>query len=313
MEMQRQSGMRFLRACAVAAVVVSPISVSAFFDQAHVQPASSLAVEGNRRIEAATVRSYFQAAADGTLDAGALDAGLKSLLATGLFERAEIDRTGARIVVRVVEAPLLGRVVFEGNKKIQDKELTAAVESKTGGTLQRSRVQADVGRSRDIYRRSGRDDARVVPLTVSHGTGRLDLVFEITEGSKTAVKAISFAGNHAFGPRQLKAVIRTGESNLLSFVLRDDIYDTDQIEADRELLRRFYLGKGFADVSVPAAKAEYDDDKKGFTLHFTIDEGPVYRFGKAEVVCNVPGVESSDLQRLLVARERQAGAPGDWS
>jgi outer membrane protein insertion porin family len=303
--MQRQSGMRFLRACAVGAAAIFQVSTSALFDQARSQPAASLAVEGNRRIEAATVRSYFQPAADGSLDAAALDAGLKALLATGLFEKAEIDPAKAQIVVRVVEAPLLGRVVFEGNKKLPDKDLSAAVESKAGGTLQRARVQADVGRIRDVYRRSGRDDVRVMPLTINHGADRLDLVFEITEGARTAVKAISFAGNQAFGPRQLKAVIRTGESNVLSFVLRNDIYDTDQIEADRELLRRFYLSKGFADVSVPSAKAEYDDDKKGFMVHFTIDEGPVYRFGETEVVCNVPGLNSGDLQRLLVAREGQ--------
>src|ERR1700687_4782901 len=123
--MQRQSGMRFLRACAVGAAVVFQVSISAVFDHAHSQSAASLAVEGNRRIEAGTARSYFPPTADGSLDAGALDAGVKALLATGLFERAEIDRANAQIVVRVVEAPLLGRVVFEGNKKIQDKELSA--------------------------------------------------------------------------------------------------------------------------------------------------------------------------------------------
>ena len=259
-------------------------------------------MEGNRRIEAATIRSYFQAAAGASSDAAALDAGLKALLATGLFETVKIDRTNWQLVIRVVEAPLLGRVAFEGNKKIQDKELSTAVQSKPGGTLQRPLVQADAERIRDVYRRSGRDDVRVVPLTVSRGADRLDLVFEIVEGAKTPVKAISFAGNQAFGPRQLKAVIKTGESNVLSFLLRDDIYDADQVEADRELLRRFYLRKGFADVRVPSANVEYDADKKGFTVSFTIDEGRVYRFGETNVVCNVPGVDSNDLRRLLVTR-----------
>lgn len=251
------------------------------------------------------MRSYFQPAADGTLDAAALDDGLKALLATGLFETAEIKRVGEQILVHVVEAAVLEHVAFEGNKKIQDKELTAVVQSKPGGTLRRALVQADVGRIREIYRRSGRDEVAVVPQTVSHGADRLDLVFEITEGAKTAVKAISFVGNQAFGPRQLKAVIRTGESNILSFLLHNDIYDADQIEADRELLRRFYLGKGFADASVRSATAEYDQGKKAFTVTFTIDEGPVYRFGETKVVSNVPGVAGYDLRRLLVAREGQ--------
>src|SRR5258708_14723337 len=231
--MQRHSRMRSMRAYAIAAAVILPVSISAVFDEARSQSAASIAVEGNRRIEAATVRSYFQAAAGGRLAGAGLDAGLKALVGTGLFETADIDRAGEQIVVRVVEAPLLGRVAFEGNKKIQDKELSAAIASKPGGTLQRSLVQADVGRIRDVYRRSGRDDVRIVPQTVAQDADRMDLVFEITEGAKTTVKQISFAGNQVFGPRQLKAVIKTGESNVLSFLLRNDIYDADQIEADR--------------------------------------------------------------------------------
>ena len=288
---------------AIAATLVLAVSSAAPFGQAHAQSAASIAVEGNRRIEAATIRSDFQAAAGAGSDAAALDAGLKALLATGLFETVKIDHADRQIVIRVAEAPLLGRVAFEGNKKIQDKDLSAAVQSKPGGTLQRPLVQADAARIREVYRRSGRDDVRVIPLTISRGADRLDLVFEIVEGAKTTVKEVSFAGNQAVGDRQLKAVIKTGASNMLSFLLRDDIYDPDQIEADRELLRRYYLKKGFADVSVPSADAEYDADKKGFTVRFTIDEGPVYRFGPTGVVSNVPGVDSNELRQLIVARQ----------
>jgi outer membrane protein insertion porin family len=302
--MQRQSKIKAPWAHAIAAALLLTVSNRAFADEPRA-PAASIAVEGNRRIEVATVRSYFQAPVGGSRDDATLDAGLKALLSTGLFETARIDRSGERIVVHVVEAPLLGRVAFEGNRKVQDKELTAAIQSKAGGTLQRALVQADAARIQEIYRRSGRDDVRIVPQTVNHGD-RQDLVFEITEGAKTTVKEISFAGNQAFSPRQLKAVIKTGESNILSFLLHDDIYDADRVEADRELLRRFYLRKGFADVSVPSAKAEYDDGKKAFTVRFTIDEGLAYRFGETSVVSNVPGLDGNALQRLLVAREGQA-------
>jgi outer membrane protein insertion porin family len=300
--MQRQSKMKAPWSCAIAAALLFAISNRLPADEAHTPPAASIAVAGNRRIEAATVRSYFEAPAGGSLDDAALDTGLKALLATGLFETASIDRHGDSIVIHVVEAPLLGRVAFEGNKKVQDKELASAVQSKAGGTLQRALVQADAERIREIYHGQGREDVRIVPQTVSHGD-RLDLVFEITEGAKTTVKEISFTGNQAFGPRQLKAVIKTGESNLLSFLLHDDIYDAGRVEADRELLRRFYLGKGFADVSVPSANAEYDDSKKAFTVRFSIDEGPVYRFGETSVVSNVPGLDGNGLRRLLVVQE----------
>jgi outer membrane protein insertion porin family len=303
-KMPRQSRMRWLRAAAIATLALL-LFIPAVAGGAEPQAAASIAVEGNRRIETATVRSYFQDAASKNLDAAALDAGLKALLATGLFESADITHAGGNLVIHVVEAPLLGRVAFEGNKKIQDKELSAAIQSKPGGTLQRALVQADAERILEIYRRSGRDDVRIVPQTIRHGTDRLDLVFEIAEGAKTTVNEISFAGNQAFGPTQLKAAIKTRQSNVLSFLLHDDIYDKDQLEADRELLRRFYLRKGFADVQVASANVTYDPDKHGFAVRFTIDEGPVYRFGETRVVCNVPGLGSDGLQRLLLARKAQ--------
>jgi outer membrane protein insertion porin family len=290
-----------MRLRAIAGALAGLVLLLAAADQAAAQSPGSIVVEGNRRVDASTVRSYFESAG-GKLDDAALDAGLKRLLATRLFETAEIKRDGGQIKVHVVEAPLIGKIAFEGNKKIEDKKLTAVVQSKAGGALQKPTVQADVERIREVYRGSGRDDVRIVPQTIAHGE-RLDLVFDITEGAKTPVRQISFIGSHAFSDRQLKAVIKTGESNVLSFLLSDDIYDPDKVEADRELLRRYYLAKGYADVSVPSAVAEYDPGKKGFNVKFTVDEGTVYRFGDVNLVSNVPGLQPSDLQRRLMAHQ----------
>jgi outer membrane protein insertion porin family len=259
-------------------------------------------VQGNRRIDAETVRSYFHAAPDGRLDEAARDAGLKALLATGLFDKVTIERAGERLVVHLAEAPVLDRVAFEGNKKIQDKQLTAIIESKPRGTLQRAMVQADVGHIIEAYRHAGRDDVGVVPQIINRGNDRVDLVYVVTEGAKTTVRQINFVGNQVFGKRQLAAVIKTSASNMLSFLTGGDEYDPDRIEADREQLRLYYRSKGYADASVASAKAEYDPAIHGFTLTFSIDEGPLYHFGDVNIVCNVPGLDGEKLRRLLVAR-----------
>jgi outer membrane protein insertion porin family len=259
-------------------------------------------VQGNRRIDAETVRSYFHAGPDGRLDEAARDAGLKALLATGLFDKVTIERAGERLVVHLAEAPVLDRVAFEGNKKIQDKQLTAIIESKPRGTLQRAMVQADVSHIIEAYRHAGRDDVGVVPQIINRGNDRVDLVYVVTEGAKTTVRQINFVGNQVFGKRQLAAVIKTSATNMLSFLTGGDEYDPDRIEADREQLRLYYRSKGYADASVASAKAEYDPAIHGFTLTFSIDEGPLYHFGDVNIVCNVPGLDGEKLRRLLVAR-----------
>ena len=259
-------------------------------------------VEGNRRIDTETVRSYFHAAADGHYDAAALDAALKALIATNLFDNVAIDHAGGRLVVHLTEAKVLDRVAFEGNRKIKDEQLKAVVESKARGPLQRALVQADVGRIMEAYRHAGHDDVGVVPEIIDRGNDRVDLVYEVTEGAKTTVRQINFVGNQAFSNRQLAAVIKTSSTTMLSFLTGGDVYDPDRVAADREQLRLYYRSKGYADASVPTANAEYDPAAKGFTLTFSIDEGPLYHFGAINIDCNVPGLDSEKLRRLLLIR-----------
>lgn len=262
----------------------------------------SIAVEGNRRVEADTIRSYFHAASDGRLDEAARDAALKELFATGLFEKVSIDRAGERIVVHVTEAPVIDHVAFEGNRKVKDPDLAAALESKPRRGLQRAAVQEDVGRIIAAYRHVGRADVRVEPEIIDRGNGRIDLVYRITEGVKTPVRQIDFAGNHVFGKRQLAAVIKTSANNMLSFLTGGDVYDPDRVAQDQEQLRLYYRSKGYADASVPSARAEYDSEAKGFTVTFAIDEGQLYHFGDVGVVCNIQGLDPEKLRRLPLAR-----------
>src|SRR5262245_61430777 len=262
----------------------------------------AIVVEGNRRVEADTIRSHFHAGPGGRYDEAARDAALKSLIASGLFENVSIDRTGEKLVVRVTEAPVLGRVAFEGNKKVKDADLSAAIESKPRGPLQRATVQSDANRIVEVYRHAGRDEVSVKPEIIDRGNGSVDLVYAITEGAKTPVRKVEFTGNRAFGNRQLNAVIKTSAHSVLSFITGGDTYDPDRIAQDRELLRTYYRSRGYADANVTSATAEYDPAQKGFTVTFAIDEGPLYKFGTANVICSIPGVDTGSTSQLALAR-----------
>lgn len=263
----------------------------------------ALAVQGNRRVDADTVRSYFHADVNGRYDAAALDAGLKALVGSGLFDDVKISRADGRTVVRVSEAKVLDRVAFEGNKKVKDAELTGAVLSKPRAGLQRATVQGDVARIIQAYHRVGRDDVRVVPEIIDRGNDRVDLVFTITEGRKTPVRAISFTGNRAYGARQLHAVIKTSATNVLSFVTGGNVYDADRVNEDRELLRQYYRNHGYADAEVTNVSVDYDAANGGYNLTFAIEEGVLYRLAVVDISCNVQGLTCERLRPLVLAQQ----------
>jgi outer membrane protein insertion porin family len=261
--------------------------------------ASSIVVQGNRRVEADTIRSYFKVAPGEHLDAAKIDSALKALYASGLFQDIRISQQGGRLIVTVVEAPVIDRLAFEGDNKIKDEQLQQEIQSKARGTLSRATVQADVQRIIEVYHRNGRFDVQVVPKIIERPNNRVDLIFEIKEGEKTGVKKIVFVGNHAYTDYRLKEVIKTSTSNLLSFLQTTDVYDPDRIEADRDLIRRFYLSHGYADVQVVAATGEYDPAQKGFIITFTIEEGPLYHFGTVDIQSNIRAVDPQSLRSIL--------------
>jgi len=296
--------MRLLRGGVLAALVmlavpvVAGVAMTAVASPASAQSASQIVIEGNRRVEADTIRSYFKPAPGGRLDAGRIDDALKALYETGLFSDVRINQAGGRLVVTVVENQVIGRVAFEGNKKVKDDQLQGEIQSKPRGTFSRPVVQADAQRISEIYRRSGRYDVRVVPQVIEQPNNRVDLVFEITEGSKTGVKTINFEGNSAYSSYRLKDVIKTRESNLLSFLASGDIYDPDRVEADRDLIRRFYLKNGYADVQVIAALTEYDPSGKGFIVTFRIEEGQQYRVASVDFRSTISSLDARSLGSL---------------
>ncbi|MDP1964011.1 MAG: outer membrane protein assembly factor BamA [Reyranella sp.] len=290
---------------AVAAVLV-------FATTAHAQrgaPAGTITavqIQGSVRSETETIRSYLQLKEGQPYDAAAADRSLKALFATGLFSDVVIDMQGSTLVVKVTENPIINRVAFEGNNKIEDDKLRDEVQSRARQVFTRARVQSDVERILTIYRRGGRYNASVDPKVIKLEQGRVDLVFEINEGDVTGVRRITFVGNEAFGDGTLRGKIKTSESAWWRFLSSDDRYDPDRLNLDRELLRKFYLSEGYADFRVISAVAELSPDRDGFFLTFTINEGERYKFGEVDVATRFQGLDVDVLKQFLVMSE------GDW-
>ena len=159
--------------------------------------------------------------------------------------------------------------------------------------------EEDVKRLLEIYRRSGRFAASVEPKVVKLKQNRVDLIFEIDEGKLTKIRRISFIGNSIYDDSDLRSVIQTKESAWYRFITSDDNYDPDRLAFDRELLRRFYLNKGYADFRVISAIAELAPDRNGFFITFTLEEGRKYNFGRIVVSSEIDELKQFNLRKSV--------------
>lgn len=266
------------RSCLMAAFLVAGTSAGL---------AQAVVVQGNRRVEADTIRSYV---------AGNPDQARRDLMATGLFSDVRVSRRGGQTVVSVVENNTINRVAFEGNKKVNSTQLEGELQTRSRGPFSAATADADVQRILEIYRRSGRGAAQVSYRVVDLPNGRIDVVFTIVEGDKTGVKEIAFTGNHAFSSGKLRGLMTTTESNFLSWLKNSDVYDPDRIAADLELIRRYYLKNGYADFRVVSNDAVYDAARGGWVVNIVVDEGQQYRIGNVDVQSSLRDVDSATLQ-----------------
>src|SRR5579871_313588 len=258
-----------------------------------------IVVEGAQRVEAATVLSYVSVHEGEPYDEAAVDRSLKTLFATGLFADATFNWDGATLTIRVVENPILNQVVFEGNDKVSDKDLNKEVQEKPRTVFTRAKVQADVQRIIELYRRNGKFAASVDPQIIQRPQNRVDLIFSINEGPTTGVARISFIGNKQFDDDTLRDQIATEESKWWRILSSNDNYDPDRLTFDREQLRRFYLQRGYADFRVISAVAELTPDRQDFYITFTVDEGELYTFGKVIIDSKIKELRPQDLRPLV--------------
>ena len=295
-----------LAALLVLSSVPLSLAVSASLGElsAHAQGASiqAIRVEGNKRVEPETIRAYLTFSPGDGYDPAQIDESLKVLFATGLFQDVRIRRDGGTIVVVVVENPIVSRVAFEGNREVEDDTLAAEVQLKSRAVYTRARVQADVQRILNVYRRQGLYGATVDPKIINLDTNRIDVVFEISEGVATKVRAINFIGNSAFSESQLRYIITTSQTNILSFLKGNNVYDQDRLSLDRELLRQFYMKNGYANVRIVSATADLDPGGRGFFITFTIDEGERYRFGTVNIESSLPSLNTGMLGPYILVR-----------
>ena len=292
----------FLLAClpAVAAPepVVTPVTAA---DSALIR---DVRVEGNQRVEGPTILSYLGLKAGSHFTQEEIDSGLKNLYATGFFSDIKLLRDGDTLVVRVMENPVVDKVAFEGNDKIETKDLEKEAELKARSVYSQEKVQSDVKRFLDIYHRSGRYNATVTPKIIKQDQNRVDLVYEITEGPVARVEKITFIGNEQFSNTVLRKTIRTEETRWYKFLTDNDKYDPDRLQFDQELLRRLYVNAGYADFQVKSAHAELSPNKDAFYITFIVEEGPKYNFGKIDISNELKeGADKLDFTSFLTTKE----------
>ncbi len=267
---------------------------------------TSITVEGSQRLEADTVLTYTKLRVGGSYTHETLDAALRDLYASELFQKVEIRDNNGALTVVIQENPVINRIVLEGNKRLKDEKIRPEIKMAPRQIYTRSKVRADVARIIELYRRQGRFAAVVDPKLVKLDQNRVDIVYEINEGPKSKVRQINIIGNTVFSDGELRGEMATKQGRWFRFFSSGTSYDPDRMAYDQQKMRQFYLTNGYADFRVVSAVAELTSNKQDFIITYVIEEGERYKFGDVKVESDLRDLSSEGLTRALRLHK------GDW-
>ena len=272
---------------------------------------SQVTIEGNQNVDAATILKLAGISRGQTLSAGGLNDAYQSLQTSGLFEEVAIAPQGNRLVITVKEYPIINAINFEGNARLKDEMLAEAIQSKARRVYSPALAEADAASIAEGYREQGRLAATITPKVIRRSGNAVDLVFEITEGKPVEIERLSFVGNRAFTDRRLRQVLETKQAGLLRNLIKRDTLRPEQLDLDKQLLRDFYLSRGYADVQVLDAAAEVARERDGIFVTFTLKEGQQFRFGNVSAVSEIEGLDATEFEAALKLRPGTVYSPQD--
>ncbi|ENN94844.1 outer membrane protein assembly factor BamA [Bartonella vinsonii] len=262
----------------------------------------SIEVRGNKFVSAQAVRDNMDIKTGQSFSSSDVDAAVKRLFGLGLFYEVKINQAGDKLVVFVKEYEVVNQVLFQGNKSLKDPDLKRFISLRPNEPFNSAKLSADINTIREAYKTVGRNNITVKVQTINLGKGRVNIVFNVSEGRKTKIRDIVFKGNHAFGSRRLRDVISTKSSGMFSLLLGGDVYSEERLAADEEALRRFYYNRGYADFRIVSSKATFDESSNTYKIYFVLDEGVRYKISDIQVESDVDGIDIQSVKGILKTR-----------
>ncbi|KZX97689.1 MULTISPECIES: outer membrane protein assembly factor BamA [unclassified Sulfitobacter] len=259
----------------------------------------TVVIDGNQRIGDSAIIARAGLRRGQAISAGQLNDAYQRLQNTGLFESVAIEPRGNTLAITVVELPTLNQVSFEGNARIDDETLAELVSSDEQRVFNPTLAEQDAAAIAEAYSNDGRIAARVQPRIIRRDQNRVDLVFEIFEGDNVEIERISFVGNRVYSDSRLRRVLGTKQAGLFRRLVRRDTFIPDRVELDKQLLRDFYLARGYVDMRVQAVNAQLTEERDGYFVNYNITEGQQFRFGKVSLSSTMPGLNAARYRDII--------------
>jgi len=258
---------------------ISPLS----FAQNDELKINKIIVNGEKRFSESFILNYLPNYPNTRFTNELLDEFIKNLYKTEFFSNIKLDVQDKILVINLEEFPIINEITFSGNDLLENNQLLEIVSIKPRDVLNIENLNIAVERIRVEYQKIGRYLAEINVSKNILPQGRVNINFNIDEGSLLVVKNINFVGNKNFSDRELKSTITTKEDAWYK-IFGSNKFVPERLEYDKEKLKKFYNERGYIDFKVISTKGDLLPNISGFNINFILSEGQRYKVNELDFI-----------------------------
>jgi outer membrane protein insertion porin family len=266
---------------------------------------SKITILGNVKVEEGVIRGAIKSRVGGPFSTEQIREDLRSIFNLGYFSDIQVDikstPQGKEIIYIVAEKPSIKEILIDGNKKVKLKDIKEKITLTPRSILNLDKVKENSENIRKLYFSKGYYGVKVEYKIDYLETNEAVVTFHITEGTKGHIKKIVFIGNKHIKSSQLRKVMKTKKSNILSFLLKTGVLDEEVLKNDLQLLGAYYADQGYLDVKISEPKIDLHDPKR-IQIEIDIVEGPQYRLGDIDFKGDVLTTKEDLFKGLKIKR-----------
>jgi outer membrane protein insertion porin family len=261
-------------------------------------------VEGLQRIAEGTVFNYLPINVGDRVDMTRIQESIRALYSQGLFDDIEIRHDGDTLIIVVKERPSIESFEIDGNKDIKTEDLMESLRGvglATGRTFDRSMLDNVQTFLREQYYDRGKYGVVVDTSVLDRPNNTVRVKIDVIEGDRAKIRQVNIVGNTIFEEKEIRETFELDTANWLSWIRQDDRYSKEALEGDLEILRSFYMDRGYADFRIDSTQVAISPNKKDIFVTIGVHEGDLYTISDIKIVGDMV-IPEPQIRALVIAR-----------
>ncbi|MEJ6121250.1 outer membrane protein assembly factor BamA [Vibrio sp. 2-Bac 85] len=274
---------------------------------------SDLQFEGLQRVTLGAALLSLPIREGDVVDEYDLSQAIKKMYSSSYFESIQLFKNESVLIFKVKERPTISAIELTGNDKLTEEQIFDSLKSSSiqvGDALDRTVLTSIEKSLEDFYHSVGKYSAQVETIVTPLPRNRVSIQFVFREGLTAKIEQINIVGNNVYSDEDLLKRLTLSDSAGWWDLFADDNYQKQKLAGDLEVIKSYYLDRGYIRFKIDETQVALRPNKKGVYVTVNVNEGNIYKVSDVTFIGDLLG-HDAEVKSLVAFANGDTYAASD--